>query len=79
MSLSRLAFTFDAGSFGVIKALLESEGIGVLDMQRGANVAIAGADQGYYIQVLDEDRSRAARVLRKHGMERYLVEPPEQP
>ncbi len=75
MALTRLAFTFDAGSFEVIKSLLEREGIAVLDMQRGANVAIAGADQGYYVQVLDEDQPRAERILREHGMERYLVEP----
>jgi hypothetical protein len=47
MAVQRLAFVFDAGTFAVMKSLLESEGIGVLDLAYGGHVAIAGADQGY--------------------------------
>lgn len=74
MALSRLAFAFDAGTFAVMKALLESEGIHVLDLATGAHVAVAGVDQGYYLQVLEEDRERAARVLTEHDFGRFLVQ-----
>ena len=74
MAVDRLAFVFDAGTFAVMKSLLESEGIRVLDLAYGGHVAIAGADQGYYIEVLAEDRDQAARLLRDSGFEKYLVE-----
>jgi len=74
MAISRIAFTFDAGSWAVLKALLESEGIAVLDMARGAHVAIAGVDQGYYLHVADDDEIRARRLLRERGFGKYLLE-----
>jgi len=76
MAIQRLAFVFDAGTFAVMKSLLESEGIAVLDLAYGGHVAIAGADQGYYLQVLEEDREQAAALLREHGFDKYLVSQP---
>lgn len=76
MAVQRLAFVFDAGTFAVMKSLLESEGVRVLDLAYGGHVAIAGADQGYYIEVLDEDRDQAAALLREHGFDKYLVSTP---
>jgi hypothetical protein len=73
VAIERLAFVFDAGTFAVMKSLLESEGVRVLDLAYGGHVAIAGADQGYYIQVLAEDREQAATLLREHGFDKYLV------
>lgn len=73
MALQRLAFAFDAGTFGVLKALLESEGIPVLDLAQGGHVAIAGVDQGFYVQVLEEDQVRAERLLRERGFGKYIV------
>lgn len=73
MALQRLAFAFDAGTFSVLKALLESEGIPVLDIAHGGHVAVAGVDQGYYLQVLEEDKPRAERLLRERGFEKYIV------
>ncbi len=74
MSVERLAFSFDMGTFAVLKAMLESEGIPVLDIAVGGHVAIAGADQGYYVQVLGEDLVRAERLLRDRGFENYIVQ-----
>ncbi len=74
MSVERLAFAFDIGTFAVLKALLQSEGIEVLDIARGGHVAIAGADQGFYVQVLAEDLRRAEQILRDSGFEKYLVD-----
>lgn len=76
MAVQRLAFVFDAGTFAVIKSLLESEGVRVLDLAYGGHVAIAGVDHGYYIEVLDEDRDQAASLLRERGFDKYLVSTP---
>ncbi len=76
MAVQRLAFVFDAGTFAVMKSLLESEGVRVLDLAYGGHVAIAGADQGYYIEVLDEDRELGASLLREHGFDKFLVTKP---
>lgn len=78
MALERIAFTYNAGTFAVLKALLESEGIGVLDIARGGHVTIAGVDHGYYIEVLTEDRPLSERILREQGFGEYLV-PEKQP
>ena len=56
-----------------MKSLLESEGVRVLDLAYGSHVAVAGVDQGYYVQVLDEDKALARQVLRDNGFEKYLV------
>ena len=69
----RIAFTFDIGTFAAIKALLTSEDIAVLDIAVGGHVSIAGADQGYYIEVLPEDQDRARQILRERGMDNYLL------
>ena len=76
MAVERLAFVFDAGTFAVMKSLLESEGVRVLDLAYGGHVAIAGADQGYYLEVLEEDRDQAAALLRENGFAKYLVAKP---
>ena len=69
----RVAHTYDAGSFAVIKALLESMGIQVLDIAIGGHLAIAGADQGYYIEVIPDDRLRAVEILRDNDLGKYIL------
>ncbi|MEC9375978.1 MAG: hypothetical protein VYA80_06360 [Pseudomonadota bacterium] len=70
----RIAFTFDFGSFAALKALLESHGIQVLDIAFAGHVTIAGADQGYYLEVIPEDKKRARQILQENSMEKYLLE-----
>jgi hypothetical protein len=70
----RIAHTYDAGSFAVIKALLESMGIQVLDIAIGGHLAIAGADQGYYIEVLPDDRLKAVEILRDNDLGKYIMD-----
>jgi len=71
----RIAFTYDMGSFAAIKALLISEDVAVLDIATSGHVTIAGADQGYYVEVLPEDHDRARQILREHDMGNYLLDP----
>ena len=73
MASLRIAHTYDFGSFAAIKALLESKGIQVLDIAIGGHLAIAGADQGYYIEVIPDDRLSACQILRDNDLGKYIL------
>ena len=55
-----------------MKSLLESEGETVLDIAIGGHLAVAGVDQGYYLQVLPEARVRARAILRHNDLGKYI-------
>jgi len=69
----RIAFTYDFGSFAAIQALLMSHNIEVLDIAIGGHLAIAGVDQGYYVEVLPDDQSRARQILRDNNLAKYIL------
>ena len=73
MPAFRIAHTYDFGSFAAMKALLEIHGIEVLDIAIGGHLAIAGADQGYYIEVLPEQKVDARRILRNNNLGKYIL------
>jgi hypothetical protein len=70
----RIAHTYDFGSFAVIKALLENMGIQVLDIAIGGHLAIAGADQGYYIEVIPSERLKAVQILQDNDLGKYILD-----
>ena len=72
MSLVRVAYSPDLGVALVMRSFLESEGIYSLDIASGGHVSIAGGDQGYYIEVLDEDVPRALQLLKENSFEKYI-------
>jgi hypothetical protein len=72
MSMIRVAYSPDLGIALVMRSLLESEGIFSPDIASGGHVSIAGADQGYYIAVLDDDVPRAIQLLKDNSFEKYL-------
>lgn len=74
MTLIRVAYSADMGVALVMKSLLESEGINTLDIASGGHVSIAGADQGYYIEVLAEDATAAIKLLRDNSFARFLLD-----
>lgn len=74
MSSLRIAHTYDIGSFAAIKALLGSMGIEALDLAMGGHLAIAGADQGYYVEVVPYDKLRACQILCDNDLGRYLLD-----
>jgi len=74
MSSLRIAHTYDIGSFAAMKALLESMGIEALDLAIGGHLAIAGADQGYYIEVIPDDKLRACQIFRENDLGKYLLD-----
>ena len=74
MTSLRIAHTYDIGTFAVMKALLSGEGVEVLDVALGGHLVIAGADQGYYIEVIEQDKQRACTILRDNGFRKYILE-----
>lgn len=73
MASLRIAHAYDIGTVAVMKSLLESEGIDVLDIARSGHLTIAGADQGYYIEVVPGQRDRARAILRAHQLGKYVL------
>lgn len=68
-----VAFVPDFGEFAVLKSLLESEGIAVLEIARGGHVAIAGVEHGFYIQVPTPQAERARRLLEHRSFKSFVV------
>lgn len=56
-----------------MKSLLESEGITVLDLALGGHLVIAGADQGYYVEVATDEKIKARRILKDSDLGEYLL------
>lgn len=69
----RIAYTYDFGTFAIMKSLLESEGIYVLDIAIGGNLTIAGADHGYYIEVATQQKEKARRILAENEFGSQLL------
>jgi len=73
MASLRIAHAYDIGTAAVMKSVLESEGIEVLDIGRAGHLSIAGADLGYYIEVAPGQRHQACRILRDHELGKYIL------
>ena len=71
----RIAHTYDIGAFVTMKALLEGSGIETLDLAVGGHVSIAGAEIGYFVEVVPDDQSRARQLLEENGYADFLLEP----
>ncbi len=74
MSIIRVAYSANFADIGVMRALLAEHGIPALEPRMGSHVSIAGADQGYYLAVLDEDAATARRLLKENDFEIFVVE-----
>jgi hypothetical protein len=74
MTMVRIAHAYDFGTYVVMKSLLESEGLGVLDAAFGGHISIAGADQGYYVEVHRADQAKARTLLWQNSLAKYLLQ-----
>ena len=74
MSTTRIAHAYDFGTYVVMKSLLESEGVETLDAAFGGHLSIAGADQGYYLEVQAADQGKARTLLLQNSMAKYLLQ-----
>jgi len=74
LSTCRIAHAYDFGTFAVMKSLLESEGVMVLDAAFGGHLSIAGVDQGYYLEVEQSMQARARTLLWENSFGKYLLD-----
>ncbi len=68
-----LARCYDMGMAAVMKALLISENVQVLDYSGSGHVSIAGADHSYYVKVSEQDYARAKEILVDAGYDKYII------
>jgi len=73
MASLRVAHSYNIGTAVVMKSVLESEGIEVLDIGRAGHLSIAGADQGYFVEVGPGQQHRACEILREHELGKYIL------
>lgn len=73
MGYCRIAYTPDIGIAAVVNALLQSEGINVRDISIGAHVSIAGADQGYFVEVMAMQVDEAVRLMAANDFSHLLL------
>jgi len=60
-------------------SLLQANGFGPLEVQVSAHCTLAGAGQGYYVEVTESELPAARKFLVENGYEKNLltdVEPP---
>ncbi len=74
MSIVRIAYSANFADIGVMRAFLAEHGVPALEPRMSSHVSIAGADQGYYLEVLDEDADTARRLLKENDFDIFVVE-----
>lgn len=74
MNPFRIAHTYDIGAFITMKALLDSKGVEVIELAVGGHVSIAGAEIGYYVEVLPDYHEKARQLLKENEFGKYLLE-----
>ena len=74
MSIVRIAYSANFADIGVMRAFLAEHGVPALEPRMSSHVSIAGVDQGYYLEVLREDATKARGLLRDNSFEIFVVE-----
>ena len=69
----KIALVRDLGEAGRIGSLLESEGFHPMPVDASAHVTVAGAEQGYHLEVPEAEAEAARAFLEGKGFGRYLV------
>lgn len=69
-----VARSYDMGIAAIMKSLLLSEGIEVLEYSGSGHVSIAGADHSYYVKILEQDYERSRSILSDAGYEKYVIQ-----
>lgn len=73
MLMSRIANTADWSIANHMKAQLEEQGFHVAELSNINHVMFAGADQGYYIEVLPAYKEAASACLDELGFADYIL------
>lgn len=69
----RIAAIREQSFAGLIVSQLKDAGLNPFEINTSAHVSIGGAEQYYYITVLDEEVDEGRRVLSDLGFKEYLM------
>lgn len=69
----RIAFTWNLAEAGRIQSLLESGGYHPARVDTSSNVTVAGAEQGYDVEVPETEANAAIDFLKQEGLSKCLV------
>jgi hypothetical protein len=70
---TKVCFHPNSAAAEMIRNLLEEDGLHPMKLDYSAHVSVAGAEQGYFIEVPKQEADRAKAVLSKNNLEKYTV------
>ena len=70
----RIAFTLNQVEAGRIHSLLESGGFNPAPIDYSSHVSVAGAEQGYHVEVPEPEAQAASEFLKQEGLASVLCE-----
>jgi hypothetical protein len=74
MRSTRIAVVHDYGIAGLIVDRLRDRGVRTMDVETSSHASVAGADQFYFIEILDEHQVEEARTaLAEMGYQKNLL------
>lgn len=73
MDFVRIAFTRSVVEAGRIQSLLAAKGFHPAPVATSAHLTVAGADQGYHVEVPRTEAVAVAAVLRAEGLGKCLM------
>jgi len=69
----RIAFVRNFSEAGRIQSLLESEGFHPMPVDSSSHITVAGAEQGYHVEIPETEAEAARAFLEKKGFGNWLV------
>jgi hypothetical protein len=74
MRSARIAVVHDYGIAGLIVDRLRERGVRTMDVETSSHASVAGADQFYFIEIVDERQIEDARTaLTEMGYQKNLL------
>lgn len=69
----RIAFLRTLAEAQRIQSLLESEGLHPVPIDSSAHVTVAGAEQGYHLEVPRREVEAAREILEREGLGKWIL------
>jgi hypothetical protein len=70
---TKVCFHRDLATAEMIRNLLEARGLHPMKLDYSAHVSVAGAEQGYFIEVPNQEVDQARAVLTDSNLEKHIV------
>ena len=70
---SRVCFHHDLTTSEIIRNLLTENGLHPTKLDYSAHVSVAGAEQGYFVEVPQQEAERAEKILVENNWAKYII------